>query len=394
MNEFILYFAHLIVTLHPRMKEVVVKEVSSAREMKDFVRFPSVLYAQCGQYVPDLEMDIRNTFDPRKNAGLEFSSIQPFIAYRDGKVVGRVAGIVNRHANERWNMRVVRFSMIDFIDDQEVSAALLDAVAQWGAAQGMTHIQGPMGITDFDKEGMLVEDFHLKGSMSAIYNYDYYPRHMEALGYAKEADWLQVRVDIPAEVPPRYARVAQYAREQIGLHVRKLTDSEIRHGYGHKIFTLLNESYKSLFGYTTLTERQMDDFVDQYLSLVDKRLMPVIETQDGEMVGVAITLYSLSDALRKSGGRLWPLGWFHLLNALRWHHSDNAEMLLIAVRPDYQGLGVNAMFFDDLIPIYNECGIKWAETGPQLEDNMRELTQWKPLHPTMVKRRRCYGREI
>ncbi len=380
--------------MHPSMKEVVVKKVSNAREMKDFVRFPSVLYAKSEQYVPDLEMDIRNSFNPRKNAGLEFSDIQPFIAYRDGEVVGRIAGIVNRHANERWQVRVVRFSMIDFIDDLSVSGALLDAVAQWGASRGMTHIQGPMGITDFDKEGMLIEDFDLKGSMAAIYNYEYYPRHMEALGYTKEADWLQVRVNIPAEVPARYARVAQYAREQIGLRVRKLTDKEIQQEYGRRIFTLLNESYQSLFGFTRLTERQMDDFVRQYLSLVDKRLMTAIENQEGEMVGIAITLYSLADALRKTGGRLWPTGWYHLLSGLKWRHSDNAEMLLIAVRPDYQGLGVNAMFFDDLIPIYNQCGIKWAETGPQLEDNVRELSQWKPLHPTIVKRRRCFGKKI
>jgi len=362
--------------------------------MDDFVRFPRQHYAGCREYVPDLEQDVRQMFNPRRNAGLAFSSIQAFVAYQGDVAVGRVAAIINRHANEKWQTRNVRFGLLEFTDDATVSAALLAAVAQWGLEHGMTHVQGPMGITDFDKEGMLVEDFHLAGSMSAIYNYDYYPRHMEQLGFEKEVDWLQVRIQIPQEVPARYARVAQYAREQIGLKVRKLTDKEIRDGYGSKIFHLLNTAYSPIFGFTELTEEQISNFISQYIPLVDKRLMPVVENAEGEIVGVAITMNSMAGALQRSGGRIWPTGWVHLLDGLKWHKADWAEMLLVAVRPDYQGLGVNALFFDDLIPIYNKVGIRWAETGPQLEDNLRELSQWKPLKPEFVKRRRCYTQTI
>ena len=376
------------------MEEIKVVKVVSKQEMNDFLNVTDVVYAGSKQYVPDMRSDVRAMFDSTGDASQRTSVVQPFVAYRGKEVVGRVVGVVNKKANKTWNTRNVRFSMIEFIDDREVSAALLDAVEQWGRELGMTAIQGPMGITDFDKEGMLVEDFDLTGSVTAIYNYDYYPRHLEALGFEKEADWLQVRVDVPQEIPAKYQRVARYAREQVGLTVKKVTNDEIRGGYGKKIFHLLNAAYSPLFGYTELSEGQIDDFVKQYISLVDKQLIPLVENGKGELVGVAITMMSMVEAFQKSGGRLWPTGWWHLLSGLKWNKADHAEMLLIAVRPDYQGLGVNALFFEDLIPIYNKYGIKWAETGPQLEDNMRELNQWRPLNPKTVKRRRCYTKKI
>lgn len=377
------------------MNTVTVKQVCDRRTMNDFVHVVDSIYGDCPQYVPDLESDVRKLFNSQKNPGLEFSDIQAFVAYQNEQPVGRVVGIVNGKANQKWKVQNVRFSMIEFIDDMAVSGALLKAVEEWGKTKGMDTLQGPLGITDFDKEGMLVEDFDMLGSMNTIYNPDYYPRHMEAYGLSKEVDWLQVRIDIPQDIPARYARVAQYAREQIGLRVVKLTVREVfQLGYGKKVFALLNECYQPIFGFSTLSERQMNTFINKYLRLIDLNLIPVILNDRQEVVGVAITMGSLSLAMQKAGGRLLPMGWYYLLKALKWKREDHAEMLLIAVRPDYQGLGVNAMFFDDLIPIYNKYGFKWAETGPQLEDNVRELSQWKPLHPQFVKRRRCYKKNI
>jgi GNAT superfamily N-acetyltransferase len=377
------------------MNTVKVKQVHDHRTMNDFVHIVDSIYENCPQYVPDLESDVRKLFNSRKNPGLEFSDIQAFVAYQNEQPVGRVVGIVNGKANQKWKVRNVRFSMIEFVDDMTVSSALLKAVEEWGKTKGMDALQGPLGITDFDKEGMLVEDFDMLGSMNTIYNPDYYPRHMEAYGLVKEVDWLQVRIDIPQDIPARYARVAQYAREQIGLRVVKLTVKEVfQLGYGKKVFALLNECYQPIFGFSTLSEKQMNTFINKYLRLIDLNLIPVILNDRQEVVGVAITMGSLSMAMQKAGGRLLPMGWYHLLKALKWKREDHAEMLLIAVRPDYQGLGVNAMFFNDLIPIYNNYGFKWAETGPQLEDNVRELSQWKPLHPQFVKRRRCYKKNI
>ncbi len=376
--------------------KIIVKEVRDKSSLDDFVSLPHRLYADCPQYVPDLDSDIRDTFNPKKNAGLEYSDIRAFVAYDGtGQCVGRVAGIVNRRANEKWKVSNVRFGLIEFIDDIEVSRSLLEAVERWGKELGMTSIQGPLGIFDFDKEGMLVEDFDQVGSMVTIYNPPYYPHHMEALGFKKEVDWVQIRVDIPKEIPEKYARVSKLSGEMFGLKVRKLTYKQIcKQGYGKKIFDLLNVAYSHLFGYTEFTDSQIDEFVKRYVPLIDLRMLPVIEDGEGNIVGAAVTMGSLSHALQKSHGKLFPFGWYHLLKALKWKREDKAELLLIGVQPEYQGLGVNALFFNDLIPLYNELGFTWAETGPQLEDNVRELSQWKPLNPKLVKRRRCYKKEM
>ena len=374
------------------MNRVVVTKVTNSKEVDDFIRLTDCVYRDCPQYVPDMRSDVRTLLtEGLSPSKLNALYIQPFVAYRDGKPVGRIVGIVNQRANEKWQTKNVRFSMIEFVDDLDVSRALIEAVSEWGRSHGMTRIQGPLGITDFDKEGMLVEDFDMMGSPSTIYNPDYYPRHMEALGLEKEVDWVQIHINIPTEIPARYQRVAQYCREQMGLRVIKVTDDMVYHqGYAKKVFDLLNEAYEPLFGFTKLSDEQVNQFLHKYLPVIDKQLIPVIVDEKDNVVGVAVTMGSLSQAMHKAGGRLWPLGWYHLLKSLKWKHEDNAEMLLIAVRPDLQGYGVNALFFEDLIPIYNKYGFRWAETGPQLEDNVRELSQWKPLHPEVVKRRRCY----
>lgn len=378
------------------MNEIDIRKVSTKKDLRDFVQLPYKLYAGNSCYVPDLESDIYNVFNPSQNPGLEFTDIMPFMAYdAQGNAVGRIVGIINHRANQKWNTRNVRFGLIEFVDDRRVSAALLSAVETWGKEHGMEQIQGPMGIFDFDKEGMLVEDFDQLSSMITIYNPPYYPAHLEALGYEKEVDWIQVCIEIPKEVPEKYARVARLSKEMFGLTVRKLTHADIyKRGYGRKVFELLNQAYAPLFGYTELSDRQIDEYVNRYLPLIDKRLIPVVENDKGEIVGVAITMGSLSHALQKAKGRLFPFGWYHLLKALKWKREEKVDMLLIAVRPDYQGLGVNALFFDDLIPIYNQYHFRYAETGPQLEDNVKELLQWGPLHPAYTKRRRCYKKKL
>ncbi len=369
--------------------------VNSRTHLEDFLRVPDIIYCDYPNYVPDWKSDIVDFFVNRENPCYDFSEIQAFVAYRKGIPVGRIVGIINSKANKRWNVNNVRFSMIEFIDDNNVSKALIDTVMKWGKERGMDTLQGPMGITDFDKEGMLIEDFDLMGSMNTYYNPEYYPQHMEQLGLKKETDWLQIRINIPSEVPAKYSRVAQYCREQIGLRVVKKTSKDILSGgYGIKLFELLNEAYKPIFGFTELSFAQIDDFLKKYVKLINLNLIPIILNDKDEIVGVAVTMGSLADALRKSHGKLFPFGWYHMLRSLKWRTEDHAEMLLIAVRPDYQGYGVNAMFFDDLVPIYNKYGFTWAETGPQLEDNVRELSQWKPLKPQFVKRRRCYTMKI
>lgn len=374
----------------------IVKIVQTKKEMNDFVSLPRKIYKGNEYYVPDLENDVRGWFNPKHNPGLAHCEVIAFVAYsEEGEPVGRIVGIINRKANQIWKGCCVRFGWIEFIDDTDVSAALLKAVEDWGREKGMDSIQGPLGISDFDKEGMLVEDFDKMGSPITIYNPPYYPEHMEKLGYGKEVDWVQAKVKVPEEVPERFARAKRLVTEMYGLHVRKLTRHDIlKGGYGRKIFHLLNEAYSQLFGFTPHTDEEADAFVSEYMRMLDVRMLPMVEDKEGNLIACSVTMPNLSKALQKSGGRLFPFGWYHLLRALKWHHEEEVELLLIAVHPEWQALGINALLFTDLIPIFNKMGFRWAETGPMLENNTKVLTQWRVLDSTLYKRRRCYSKEI
>lgn len=377
------------------MKEIQIIRATSKKERKLFAEYGNRLYAQCPYAVPELAFDILDTFDAQKNAAYEFCEAQLFLAVRGSEIVGRVAAIINHRANETWDVKNVRFGYLDFIDDASVADALLHAVEEWGRERGMTSCQGPMGFTDFDKEGMLIEGFDRLGSITTYYNHPYYPEHMERMGYEKEIDWVQLRVAVPAQTPDRFLRVGELVQKRFGLTFRKLTRKLIeKEDYGRKIFHLLNEAYSPLFGYSKLSDKQIDSFVKTYLNLVNLRFVTIIHDPDGQLVGVGVTMGSLSRAMQKAKGRLLPFGWYHIIKAMRYKFDDTVEMLLIAVKPEYQGKGVNALLFCDLIPTYNEAGFKWAETAPQLENNMKELNQWDVLNPEYTKRRRCYRKKL
>jgi len=380
---------------HISMK-CTVKAVQTKCQMNDFLSLPRKIYRGNSCYVPDIESDVRSWFDSKHNPGLQHCDIVPFVAYNEkGEAVGRIVGIINRKANQIWKGSCVRFGWIEFVDDTDVSRALLKAVEDWGRNKGMDSIQGPLGISDFDKEGMLIEDFDKMGTAITIYNPPYYPEHMRLHGYNKEVDWVQVKVEIPAEVPKRFVRVQTLVGDMYGLKVKKLTPHEVfKEGYGRKIFKLLNEAYSQLFGYTPHSEEEADAFVAQYIRMLDLSMLPMVEDSEGNLVACSITMPNLARALQKSGGRMFPFGWYHLLQALKFKHEEEVELLLIAVHPEWQALGINALLFADLIPIFNKKGFRWAETGPMLEDNMKVLTQWKVFNHKIYKRRRCFSKEI
>ena len=376
------------------MSNVLVKEVKTKKEMSDFVSLSRTLYKDNKQYVPDLDVDVRDFFNPKKNNDLAYADVQPFIAIKDGKVAGRVVGIVSYKSNATWKKKIVRFTYLEFIDDIEVSKALLDTVASWGKERGMNEVQGPMGITDFDKEGMLVEDFDLQGCFMEFWNPPYYKEHMVALGFDKATDWLQIRFQVPEEVPARFQRVADYAKQEFGIHMVHKSKKEIYDSYGNKVFSLLNQAFAPLYGFAPFSEKQVYDILHKFLPLIDTKMIALAEDNKGELAGVAITCRDFSDGIQKSKGKLLPFGWFHILKAMKFGKQDKAQLMIIGIRPEMQGMGVNAAMFAHLIPIYNQLGIKWCETNPQLETNVRELSQWKPLNPKTVKRRRCWKREI
>lgn len=371
---------------------VEIKKVTSRKELKQFIRFNYEFYKNNPYAVPDLYDDMLRTFSPGKNAALDFCEADYFLALREGRIVGRVAAIINRRANATWKKRQVRFGWIDFIDDIEVSSALIDAVRQWGRERGMDTIEGPLGFTDLDAEGMLIEGFDQLSTMATTYNYPYYPRHMEQLGLTKSVDWVEMKIYVPDEIPEKHRRIADIIQRKYGLRVRKLSGKRrlLHSGVVHDIFRLINEAYAPLFGYSEMTEKQIDQYVRMYLPVLDLRMVTVVENTAGELVAVGISMPSLSSALQRARGRLLPLGWFYLLRALRWRRPEVLDLLLVAVRPDYQNKGVNALLFTDLIPIYRQLGFKYAESNPELEVNDKVQSQWQYFQTEQHKRRRCY----
>ena len=375
---------------------VEIRKVNSRSELKRFIRFNYEFYKENKYAVPDLYDDMLNTFSPSKNAAFEFCEADYFLAYREGKIVGRVAAIINHRANEQWKKKTVRFGWIDFIDDIEVSRALIDTVKQWGKERGMGCLEGPLGFTDMDAEGMLIEGFDQLSTMATIYNYPYYPQHMEQLGLEKSADWVEMKIYVPDSIPEKHKRISDIIARKYNLHIRKLTSKRevMRSGIGHQIFRLINDAYAPLFNFSRMTERQIDQYVKMYVPVLDLRMVSLVENEQNEIVAVGISMASLSEALQKAKGRLFPFGWFYLLRALLWKRPKMLDLLLVGVRPDYQNKGVNALLFTDLIPVYQQLGFEYAESNPELEQNDKVQNQWQYFKTEQHKRRRCYKQSI
>ena len=375
---------------------VEIKKVSSRSELKKFIRFNYEFYKENPYAVPELCEDVLNTFSEKKNPAYEFCESECFLAWRDGKIVGRVAAIINRRANKTWNKKVVRFGWIDFIDDIEVSRALIDTVKAWGKERGMTEIEGPLGFTDLDPEGMLIEGYDQLSTMATIYNYPYYPEHMVKLGFGKAADWVEMKIFIPEAIPEKHLRISDIIQRKYNLHIHKYTSKKevIQTGVGRKIFELINDAYAPLFGFSRMSDRQIDQYVNMYIPVVDLRMVTIVEDENNDIVAVGITMPSLSKALQRAKGKMFPLGWYHLLKALMWKRPKVLDLLLIAVRPDYQGKGVNALLFTDLIPVYQQMGFEYAESNPELELNDKVQSQWQYFKTEQHKRRRCFKADI
>ena len=375
---------------------IEIKQVTTRRELKRFIRLNYEMYKDNAFAVPDLYEDMLKTFSRDKNPAFEFCEADYFLAYKEGRLVGRVAAIINRRANATWQKQTVRFGWIDFVDDEDVSRALIDTVAAWGRERGMTEMEGPLGFTDMDAEGMLTEGFDQLSTMATIYNYPYYPQHMERLGLTKAMDWIEMKLMVPPQVPDKYVRIAEIVKQKYNLHVRKLKSvREIkRTGIGQRIFDLINESYAPLFGYSQMTQAQIAQYVKEYLPILDLSLVTLIENEQDELVGVGISMASLSTALQRAKGKMFPLGWWHLAKALYWKKPPIVDLLLVAVKPEYQNKGVTALLFTDLIPQYIRHKFVWAETNPELEVNDKVQSQWQYLENYLHKRRRCYRKDI
>ncbi|MBD5305658.1 MAG: N-acetyltransferase [Bacteroides sp.] len=374
---------------------IEIREIQPTKKaLRKFTKFQIDLYDGNPYYVPPLILDELQTLSPSENPASEFCDQVLYMAYRDGRPVGRIAGIINKQVNKKSNSKDARFGYIDFEDDHEVSEALLEAVSKWAKKKGMSRLIGPLGFTDLDHEGMLVEGYEELSTMATIYNYPYYPEHMNRLGFKKESDWVEFLMEVPDKIPERYNRIADIVKKKYGLRVLKYKSRKrVKREYGHALFHLINEAYKDLYQYSQLTERQIEYYINQYLDLLNLDLLTLIVDKNNKLVGVGISMPSMSRALQKSKGQLFPFGWYHLLKGLKGK-NDRVDLLLVAVHPDYQNKGANALLFQDLVPYYIANGYKYAESNPEMETNAKVQSQWEYFKTRQHRRRRSYSKKL
>lgn len=372
-----------------------IRKIGTKRELKKFIQFANDLYRDCPYYCPPIFFDEMNCFDPEMNPALEVCDYQLWMAYRDNKPVGRIAGIINHRANEKWGFKHVRFGWFDFIDDLEVSKALLDTVAVWGKERGMDGLNGPVGFTDFDHEGLLLEGYEYPAVMASLYNYPYYVRHMESYGLTKEADWVELQVYPPQGCPERLDRIANIVKERSHVRVDKVKNSrELVRKYGIEYMDVIDEAYQKLYNFQPMTIAQKNYYKNMYFPILNFDFVTIVVNEKDEIVGVGLGMPDISNALRKCDGKLFPFGWYHLLKALKAKQMESFSFLLIAVRPDYQNMGINALFLQDQIPIINRYGIRKLETTNMLEDNKKIIDFFSQFDHKIHKRHRAYIKTI
>lgn len=372
---------------------IEIKEVLSNSDLYKFIRFPYIIYKDNPYWVPSLDIDEKRTLNRTKNPAFEFCEARYWMAFKDGKIVGRIAGIINHRANECWNENRIRFGWIDFIEDFEVAQLLLKTVEDWGKERGFNEIHGPLGFTDMDREGMLVEGFNEYNTYANIYNHPYYPVMLEKYGYQKDIDWLQFEFTVPKEEPEKLRQIAQLISKRYNVHTLKnKTKKKLKNIYASQIFEILNESFKPLYGFAPLSEKQIKLFTNQYIGFVDPDYISCVMDQNDNMLGFGITMPSLTQAVKKANGKIFPFGWFHILRGLK--KTKIVDMYLIAIKPEWQNKGLNALIFDELMRNYIKNGIEKAVQNPILENNSKNIDIWKDYSPRQFLRRRCYIKEI
>ena len=370
---------------------VEIRQIHTKRELKRFIQFANDLYTDCPYYCPPLFFDEMNCFDPEKNPALEVCDFQLWMAYRDNRPVGRIAGIINRRANEKWQVNKVRFGWFDFIDDLEVSKALLDTVAAWGKERGMSELNGPVGFTDFDHEGLLLEGYDYPAVMASLYNYPYYVKHIDAYGLIKEADWVELQVYPPQGCPERLSRIADIVKQRSHVRVDKVKNTrELVRKYGMEYMDVIDEAYQKLYNFQPMTDKQKNYYKNMYFPLLNFDFITIVVNEKDEVVGVGVGMPDISEALRKCGGHLLPFGWYYLLKALKAKQMESFSFLLVAIRPDYQDKGVMALLFQDQIPVINRYGVKRLETTNILETNTKNIANFTQFDHKIHKRHRAY----
>lgn len=382
-----------VATKEVAVRTVTIKEVITKKEMNAWVEFPNALYKENEYFVPFLKPDELDTFSKDKNPAYEFCETKLFLAYKEGVVVGRIGGLINHAYNKKWNKNAIRFTRFDFIDDFEVSEALLNAVITWGKERSLTEIMGPMGFTDMDHSGMLVEGFEEFNMSITFYNHPYYLTHIERMGFRKDIDWIEYKINVPKEVDPRIARISERIIQRNGYQVVTYKKRKDLYADAFEAFKIIDVAFSKLYGTVPLTPAVIKNAIDGYIPVVNLDYICSIKTTDGIIVGFGVLVPSIARALKKSNGKTLPLGIFRLLKALKGK-NDTLEMFFVAVDPAYQTQGLPAILITTLAKNIIKNGVKYCETGPMLEDNTAVHSMWRSFDKRQHRRRRCYIKEI
>ena len=373
---------------------VSIVEVTTRQQLRRFVDFPNQLYKDVPQFVPATYGDDLDDWDRKKNPAFSYCEARCWLALREGEIVGRIGAILSRKSNSKWGTNRLRFTQVDFIDDPEVSGALFETVENWARELGCTAVYGPLGFTDMDREGMLVEGFDRRGCFFTYYNHPYYMQHMAALGYVKDVDWVENLITAPQDEKTyaRWRKLSDYVKHRQKLHTLRVRTRLDYFPLLKPFFQLVNEAYAPLYGTVDLTPEQIKKYSMKFAPLINPQLTCFVMNEQNELVAFGVSAPSIAEAMKKSRGRLFPTGWVRVLHAFR--KNDTIDLLLIAVRPDLQGKGVNAIILSEVMEGCRKMGIHYAETGPMLEENEKVQTQWQNFPLEQHKRRRCWVKEL
>lgn len=372
---------------------IIIKEVLTKKDLKKWVKFPNDLYKDNPNFVPFLMSDEIRTFTKATNPSYDFCDTRLFLAYKEGKIVGRIAGLINHAYNKKWDKKAIRFTRFDFIDDYAVSSALFDEVVKWGKENGLNEAMGPIGFTDFDHEGMLVEGFDQFNMSITFYNHPYYLTHLEKLGLEKDVDWVEYKLTVPKEINPKFEKISKFVTERAKVKLVTYTDRKVLIKEAYEALKLIDVAFSKLYGTVPLTDRVIDDAIKNNISLVNLDYVCSIKDEQNEIVGFALMVPSIAKALKKSNGRLFPLGVFRLLKALSGK-NDTLEMYFVGVKPELQKSGVAGILINHMLKVCVNNGVKYCETGPELETNEAVQSMWKSFDAVNHKRRRCFIKKI
>ena len=371
----------------------IIKEVVTKKDLKKWIEFPNKLYRDIEYYVPFLASDEEETFSIDKNPAYAFCETKLYLAYQGNEIVGRIAGLINYAYNQKWNKNAIRFTRFDFIDDFEVSQMLFDKVVCWGKEKGFTEIMGPIGFTDMDHEGMLVEGFEEMNLSITFYNYPYYIKHMERLGMQKDIDWIEYRINVPETLDPRFEKISKHLIAKNGYEVVTYNSRKALYKDAFEAFKIIDIAFSKLYGTVPLTPEVIKHAIDGYIPVVNLDYICSIKDKDGKIIGFGVLVPSIAKALKKSDGKMFPLGIFRMLRALNGK-NDTLEMFFVAVHPDFQSLGLPAILIHELAKKIIGNGVKYCETGPMLETNTAVHSMWRHFEKRQHRRRRCYIKNI